>query len=190
MANKLDLGTSLLILPYVLTFVWIIYGLTLGYEVLSKEMFTHIGKDPILFILSSLSFNIGFFLVVLGFSETNELKKIYPLAIVFTIIAIINLLVSLILASIISGGFGAGLSLLVESQFILMYNLIILIVSFILPIRFEKVIHIDRNMKSGLSILTLFLIYAVIRVMMGPSIFLLLFGLVGMLSILYIFYIR
>jgi hypothetical protein len=188
--NKLDVGAFLLILPYIFTLIWIIYGSYNGYQLLSKEMLFHIGKDPILFVISSLSFNMGFIFILIGYIETKKTDKVFPLSMLFTAIVLINLFLSIVLASMIGGGLSAGLSLLSQSQFILMYNLIILLIAFILPIRFQKRVHIDKNLSSGLSMITLLVIYGILRILTGPSIYLLVLGLVGVLSILYVFHFR
>jgi len=194
LTSKLDIGLLLLLLPYVLTIIWAIYGsIVHGYGFLTKDNYRFIGKDPILFIISSILVLIGFTLLVTGYVESGKRDYIYSNipAIAFTMV-IFNVISSIIIAWGVSGGLISGLSLVYSCQFIILYNFIITVFGVLMTFKYEK-IDIRKAIKDSIGeilLVLIFGIYILIRVYFGPSFQLMLGGLIAAIIVIYLLFIR
>lgn len=188
--DKLNIGVSLVLFPYLLTIVWLIYAILVGIG-FNEELFKFVGKDPALFILSILSLSFGVILLSIGYIEQNKKEKIVGLTKALIIIALFNLLSSLILASILTGSFIHGISLVGECQFIPMYNLLIILISVLVNIDYvQELKYLIQQEKGLVSLIIIFIGYTIFRVLVGPSSIILTIGLVISIIIIYKYFIK
>ncbi len=182
--RKVDFGALLILIPYIATGIWVVYGISRGLNF--SELFEFIGKDPALFILSSLSIIASVCLFMLGFVEQGEQHKIHTLTEVLVYMCIINLIISIIIASIIKSSLIYGIEFVGDCKFIIMYNLLILLMSLLvnLQTRYSLKKFITKNIGLILLVILLFC-YLALRVLVGPNFYLLLISLILLLVIVY-----
>lgn len=191
-STKLDIAVILLSLPYIYTLIWALGGVILySYPILSIENYEFVGKNPVLFMLSSLTVISGIIMLIFGYKEVNKVEKIYKIPTVLLIIVIFNLSMSSIIGSIVTGNIIEGFSLLNSCYFIPMYNFLILLIGIMMVIRSNVKLYEFVVKKAGeLLLMTILCLFIIIRIIYGPNFYLMVISLAVVFMILYIFFIR
>ncbi|PCN51218.1 hypothetical protein B6U99_00280 [Candidatus Geothermarchaeota archaeon ex4572_27] len=190
--TRLDAGVLALAAPYALTLAWAVAIALKGVNPLSPDGYRLVGKDPLLFVLSSLCSIAGALLLADHYGRERGREGLRAVAIVLFAIASFNVLASLVIASAVAGGVAGGAGLFGECCFIPMYNLLLLAVALMLLVELDlsALARMARENAAELSLVALLACYLAVRAVYGASFELLVGGVVALLLLVALFRLR
>lgn len=164
-----DIGILLILTTWITTLAKFIYNTVTGIDPTSIEAVIQIGKDASLFILNIILFMSGLIILLRAIKDrVDEVKSVINTLYFYPII-------NIIIASIFSVSLLGldGLIIFIKAPFISMYNFIIFLSIFIIELRIIGGIEIiyKKDRLPVIIALQLFT-YIALRIMLGPSFYL------------------